>query len=180
MARPHRAPGHGAGHPFRAVHRYPKPTCGGRENLSGWYVKPADWYSDHDVELRTGSTVRQVDTALKQLQLESGVTLDYDKLVFCTSQRNRSPMVPGATLPGIYQLRTLAECDNIRQVARPGAHVVIVGMGTHTDQRSPLRYADWTSRSPSSSLVRHRWAQSSETRLPPCSQRFMASMKSTW
>ena len=101
----------------------------GEEDLSGWYVKPADWYSDHDVELRTGSTVRQVDTALKQLQLESGVTLDYDKLVFCTGGRNRSPMVPGATLPGIYQLRTLAECDNIRQVARPGAHVVIVGMG---------------------------------------------------
>jgi 3-phenylpropionate/trans-cinnamate dioxygenase ferredoxin reductase component len=101
----------------------------GEEDLSGWYVKPADWYSDHDIELRTGSTVRQVDTALKQLQLESGVTLDYDKLVFCTGGRNRSPMVPGATLPGIYQLRTLAECDNIRQVARPGAHVVIVGMG---------------------------------------------------
>ena len=38
----------------------------GEEDLSAWYVKPADWYGDHDVELRTGSTVRQVDTALKQ------------------------------------------------------------------------------------------------------------------
>ena len=90
----------------------------GEEDLSGWYVKPADWYSDHDIELRTGSTVRQVDTALKQLHLESGATLDYDKLVLCTGGRNRSLTVPGATLPGIYPLRTIAECDNIRQVAR--------------------------------------------------------------
>src|SRR5215813_5098022 len=55
----------------------------GEEDLSAWVVKPADWYGDHDVELRTGSIVRQVDTALKQLRLASGATLDYDKLVLC-------------------------------------------------------------------------------------------------
>src|SRR5690348_17587430 len=53
----------------------------GEEDLSAWYVKPADWYGDHDVELRTGATVRQVDTALKQVRLESGAAVDYDKLV---------------------------------------------------------------------------------------------------
>jgi NADPH-dependent 2,4-dienoyl-CoA reductase/sulfur reductase-like enzyme len=43
----------------------------GEEDLSAWHVKPAEWYGDHDVELRTGSTVRQVDTALKQVRLRS-------------------------------------------------------------------------------------------------------------
>ena len=101
----------------------------GEEDLSAWYVKPADWYGAHDVELRTGSTVRQVDTALKQLRLESGATMDYDKLVLCTGGRNRNLTVPGAALPGVYQLRTVAECDAIRQAARPGARAVVVGMG---------------------------------------------------
>jgi 3-phenylpropionate/trans-cinnamate dioxygenase ferredoxin reductase subunit len=32
-------------------------------------------------------------------------------------------------LPGIYQLRSLAQCEAIRQAARPGAHAVIIGMG---------------------------------------------------
>jgi pyruvate/2-oxoglutarate dehydrogenase complex dihydrolipoamide dehydrogenase (E3) component len=32
-------------------------------------------------------------------------------------------------MPGIYQLRSLAQCEAIRQAARPGAHVVIIGMG---------------------------------------------------
>ncbi|TMC88800.1 MAG: hypothetical protein E6J10_02410, partial [Chloroflexi bacterium] len=100
----------------------------GEEDLTAWYVKPADWYGEHDVELRTGSTVRQVDTALKQLRLASGETVDYDKLVLCTGGRNRNLAVPGASLPGIYQLRTLAQCDAIRQVARPGARAVVVGM----------------------------------------------------
>src|SRR6266567_1327843 len=101
----------------------------GEEDLSAWHVKPADWYGDHDVELRTGSTVRQVDTALKQLRLASGETVDYDKLVLCTGGRNRNFAAPGATLPGVYQLRTVAECDAIRQVAKPGARAVVVGMG---------------------------------------------------
>src|SRR6266511_4347366 len=101
----------------------------GEEDLSAWYVKPADWYGDHDVELRTGSIVRQVDTALKQLRLASGATVDYDKLVLCTGGRNRNLAVPGANLPGVYQLRTVAECDAIRQVAQPGARAVVVGMG---------------------------------------------------
>jgi 3-phenylpropionate/trans-cinnamate dioxygenase ferredoxin reductase subunit len=101
----------------------------GEEDLSAWHVKPADWYGDHDVELRTGSAVQQVDTALKQLRLESGATLNYDKLVLCTGGRNRRIAVPGASLPGIYQLRTVAECNAIRQVAQPGARAVVVGMG---------------------------------------------------
>jgi len=32
----------------------------GEEDLAAWYVKPTDWYGDHDIELRTGSTVQQV------------------------------------------------------------------------------------------------------------------------
>src|SRR3989442_673535 len=101
----------------------------GEEDLNAWYVKPTDWYGDHDIELRTGSTVREVDTALKQLRLASGETVDYDKLVLCTGGRNRRFAVPGANLPGVYQLRTVAECDAIRQVAQPGARAVVVGMG---------------------------------------------------
>src|SRR6266699_1839377 len=101
----------------------------GEEDLAAWYVKPTDWYGDHDIELRTGSTVRQVDTALKQLRLASGETVDYDKMILCTGGRNRNLAVPGATLPGVYQLRTVAECDAIRQVAKPGARAVVVGMG---------------------------------------------------
>src|ERR1700682_652680 len=72
----------------------------GEEDLSAWHVKPADWYGDHDVELRTGSTVRHVDTALKQLRLASGATVDYDKLVLLTGGRKRRLEVGGGGPPG--------------------------------------------------------------------------------
>ncbi len=101
----------------------------GEEDLSAWYVKPADWYGNHDIEFRTGVTVRQVNAALKQLHLTNGEMVDYNTLVICTGGKNRRFDVAGATLRGVYQLRTVAECDAIRQVAQPGARAVVVGMG---------------------------------------------------
>jgi 3-phenylpropionate/trans-cinnamate dioxygenase ferredoxin reductase subunit len=101
----------------------------GEEDLGAWQVKPADWYGEHDIELRSEVTVRQVDTVHKQVRLASGGTEGYDKLILCTGANNRPLAVPGTTLPGIFQLRTLAECDAIRQAAQPGARAVVVGMG---------------------------------------------------
>jgi 3-phenylpropionate/trans-cinnamate dioxygenase ferredoxin reductase subunit len=101
----------------------------GEEGLGGWIVKPAEWYGDNSVELRTGVTVQGVDTRLKKLTLEGEETVEYDKLLLCTGGRNRRLHVPGAETPGVYQLRTLADCDAIRRTAYPGARALIAGMG---------------------------------------------------
>jgi 3-phenylpropionate/trans-cinnamate dioxygenase ferredoxin reductase component len=101
----------------------------GTEDLGGWLVKPAEWYGDNRVELRTGVTILGVDTRLKTVTLQDGETVGYDKLLLCTGGRNRRVQIPGAETPGVYQLRTLAECDAIRGAAHPGARALIVGMG---------------------------------------------------
>jgi 3-phenylpropionate/trans-cinnamate dioxygenase ferredoxin reductase component len=99
------------------------------EDLDGWYVRPAGWYADHDVELRRGTAVAAVDPAGHTVTLESGAELGYEKVLIATGGRNRRLRIPGADLPGVHYLRTLAECDAIKQEARPGRRAVIVGMG---------------------------------------------------
>jgi 3-phenylpropionate/trans-cinnamate dioxygenase ferredoxin reductase component len=98
------------------------------EDLNGWYVKPADWYDPHDVEVRTQSVVA-VDPDAHTLALGSGQQLQYQKLLLATGGRNRRLRVPGAELPGIFSLRTVAECDAIRRQAVPGRRATVVGMG---------------------------------------------------
>jgi 3-phenylpropionate/trans-cinnamate dioxygenase ferredoxin reductase subunit len=99
------------------------------EDLSGWYVRPADWYRDHDVELLGESDVVAVDPALHTVKLDSGAELEYQKLLIATGGRNRALEVPGAELAGLHYLRTVAQCDAIKQEAVAGRHAVIVGMG---------------------------------------------------
>ena len=99
------------------------------EDLDGWYVRPAGWYADHDVELRSGPSVVAADAAAHTVTLDSSQELTYDKLLVATGGRNRQLANPGAGLPGIHYLRTKAECDAIKREAVPGRHAVIVGMG---------------------------------------------------
>jgi len=99
------------------------------EDLGAWYVRPAGWYADHDVELRRGTTVAAVDPAAHAISLDSGEELGYDKVLIATGGRNRRLKIPGAGLPGIHYLRTVADCDAIKQAAAPGRRAAIVGMG---------------------------------------------------
>jgi 3-phenylpropionate/trans-cinnamate dioxygenase ferredoxin reductase component len=100
-----------------------------QENLDGWYVRPESWYADHDIECRRGPAVTAVDPAAHTVTLDSGEELGYDKVLIATGGRNRRLRIPGADLPGIHYLRTLAECDAIKREAAPGRRAVIVGMG---------------------------------------------------
>jgi len=99
------------------------------EDLDGWYVRPAGWYAEHDVELRSGSAAVAVDAAAHAVVLDSGQELSYAKILIATGGRNRRLAIPGAGLPGIHYLRTVADCDAIKQDAAPNRRAVVVGMG---------------------------------------------------
>ena len=100
----------------------------GEENLAGWMVAPADWYRAHQVNV-VPARVSRLDPAARQVKLEDGNVVGYERLLLATGGRNRRFDVPGSSLPGIHQLRTIAECDRIKRAAKPGARAVVVGSG---------------------------------------------------
>jgi 3-phenylpropionate/trans-cinnamate dioxygenase ferredoxin reductase component len=99
------------------------------EDLAGWYVKPARWYEEHDVERLVESSVVTLDASARSLALHSGSELEYQQVLIATGGRNRRLGLPGAELPGIHYLRTVAECEAIKQEAVAERRAVIVGMG---------------------------------------------------
>ena len=99
------------------------------EDLDGWYVRPAGWYAEHGVDIRSGSNVAGVDPAVHAVVLGSGEEVSYHKVLIATGGRNRRLGIPGADLPGIHYLRTVAECDAIKREAVAGQRAVVVGMG---------------------------------------------------
>ena len=99
------------------------------EDLTDWYVKPADWYEEHDVDSPGRATAVGIDAAAHTVRLDSGRELGYEKLLIATGGQNRRLTIPGADLPGLHYLRTVAECEAIKSEARPGRRAVIVGMG---------------------------------------------------
>jgi 3-phenylpropionate/trans-cinnamate dioxygenase ferredoxin reductase component len=100
----------------------------GEEDLSSWVVKPSDWYDQSEIE-RMETTMTSIDTQARAVLLGSGATVEYTKLLLTTGGRNRRIEIPGSELAGIFQLRTVADCDAIKQAAHAGGHALIVGMG---------------------------------------------------
>ncbi len=100
----------------------------GEETLAGWMVVPEQWYEDNRV-VRVHATATRVDADTHQVHLKEGGPVPFDRLLITTGGVNRTLEVPGADLPGVHQLRTVAESDAIKQDATRGARAVVVGMG---------------------------------------------------
>jgi 3-phenylpropionate/trans-cinnamate dioxygenase ferredoxin reductase subunit len=98
----------------------------GRERL---YVHDEGFYAEHDIELRLGRTAVDLDPALKQLELDDGERLRYDRLLLATGSEPRRPAIPGANLDGVVTLRSAADSDRLRERFDRAAAAVVVGAG---------------------------------------------------
>jgi 3-phenylpropionate/trans-cinnamate dioxygenase ferredoxin reductase component len=92
-------------------------------------VHPEDFYTQQEIELVTGVTVTAIDPGASRITLDDGRVLGYDRLLLTTGAEPRRLQVPGADLDGIYYLRTLGDCDALRQRLAAGGHVVVAGAG---------------------------------------------------
>jgi 3-phenylpropionate/trans-cinnamate dioxygenase ferredoxin reductase component len=73
--------------------------------------------------------VATIDPGASRVTLHDGRELSFDRLLLATGAEPRRIPVPGADLPGIHYLRTLADCDMLRERLDTGGHVVVVGAG---------------------------------------------------
>jgi 3-phenylpropionate/trans-cinnamate dioxygenase ferredoxin reductase component len=101
----------------------------GEERFEDQLVNPADYYETHSIELRLGTPATAVNASRKTVELRSGDHITYDQLLIATGGRNRALSVPGADLEGIFQLRTVEDCDRIRAAARTARRAVVIGLG---------------------------------------------------
>ncbi|HET7480707.1 MAG TPA: NAD(P)/FAD-dependent oxidoreductase, partial [Rubrobacteraceae bacterium] len=101
----------------------------GETPFEGALVQTADFYRKNGIETRFGVRAIHVDAAAKAVELDGGEHVSYDGLLIATGARNRRVRFPGSDLGGIYELRTVADCDRIREEIAPGRKAVVVGMG---------------------------------------------------
>jgi len=93
------------------------------------FVHEAGFYAEREIELRTGQTVTGLDPTQREVVLDSGEQLGFDRLLLATGAEPRRLGIPGADLDGIHYLRTLADSDALRERLSAGGKLVVVGAG---------------------------------------------------
>ena len=97
-----------------------------RERL---FLKPDAFYAEAKCELVLNASAKSIDRARKIVTLESGISVAYDKLLIATGSRVREIRCPGADLPGVFYLRTIADVDRLRSAFESAKNIAIVGGG---------------------------------------------------
>lgn len=90
-------------------------------------LRSPEFYREHAIELRLGARVTTVDTVLHEVQLEGGSRQPYDALLIATGAEPVRLDVPGAELPHVHYLRSLADSRAIIKAAETARHAVVIG-----------------------------------------------------
>jgi 3-phenylpropionate/trans-cinnamate dioxygenase ferredoxin reductase component len=101
----------------------------GEVALERTHLRSASYYEKHQIDLRPGMRAARILRRERAVVCEDDRQLEYDALAICTGTAARPLPLPGVDLPGVFYLRTLADCDAIKAALRPGARTVIIGGG---------------------------------------------------
>src|SRR5699024_380549 len=83
----------------------------------------------YDLDLRTHTVVTSIDVDAKQVNLESGETLAYSKLVLANGAKVFEPPLKGDGLDAVYTVNDLMDYRRFRDALEGKKRVVIVGSG---------------------------------------------------
>jgi NADPH-dependent 2,4-dienoyl-CoA reductase/sulfur reductase-like enzyme/nitrite reductase/ring-hydroxylating ferredoxin subunit len=90
-------------------------------------LHPADFYEEKKIERLTGVRVTAIDPAAKTAALDDGRTLAYGALLLATGADPVRLPIPGADLPQVHYLRTLADSRRIIEAAKGARRAVVIG-----------------------------------------------------
>lgn len=92
-------------------------------------LRPLDFYQSKRIGLVLGRPALALKPETREVLLADGETVGYQRLLLATGGRPRALGVPGESMPGIYQLRTLAEAERLKEAAGASTSVVVIGAG---------------------------------------------------
>lgn len=100
----------------------------GNDPIENAFVHEAGWYAEHDVELRTSTTVTAIDPSKHEVTAD-GETVTYDKLLLATGAQPRKLRLADESGTPTAYLRTIEDSDRMKVAFAAGAKVGIIGAG---------------------------------------------------
>ncbi len=85
--------------------------------------------ADENIKVITGRKATAIDRAKRQIALDDGEKVRYDRLLVATGVKPRLPSIPGANLDRVSVFSQYADAVRVRQWAGDAKSAVVVGRG---------------------------------------------------
>ncbi len=118
-----------AAEPVLPYHRPPlsKDYLIKNERLEQIFIRPEAYYRDHDIDVRLGVQATRLLPESQLVETDRAGAFRYGKLLIASGIRPRQLRIPGADLPGVHHLRTIADAGRIRDALGAAKRAVVVG-----------------------------------------------------
>jgi NADPH-dependent 2,4-dienoyl-CoA reductase/sulfur reductase-like enzyme/nitrite reductase/ring-hydroxylating ferredoxin subunit len=90
-------------------------------------LRPPEFYREQKIDAFANTTVTNIDAKAKQVTLSDGRSLGYGALLLATGAQPIHLTIPGADLPHVCYLRTLADSRRIIEKAKNAKRAVVIG-----------------------------------------------------
>jgi 3-phenylpropionate/trans-cinnamate dioxygenase ferredoxin reductase subunit len=117
--------------PFLPYQRPPlsKAYLLGKQEIDSTSLRPESFFPQQNIDLLMGERATGIERSTGVVQLASGSTVPYDKLVLACGAGNCLLPVPGSRLDGVCYLRTRSEAVELADRLAQARNVVIIGGG---------------------------------------------------
>ncbi len=111
---------------------YDRPNCS-KDYLAGnapedWMpLRPPEYFKKQNIDLRLGTEVTAIDLRTRQVGMVNGETVPFDSLLLATGAEPVRLDVPGAQMPHVHVLRSLADSRAIIAAAKQAGRAVVIG-----------------------------------------------------
>ena len=93
------------------------------------FYRSEDWYASQKIALRLNAAATKIKSQEHTVDLATGDSLSFDRLLLATGSCCFIPPIPGVNLPGVFVLRTLQDASAMRAQASRSRRAVVVGGG---------------------------------------------------
>lgn len=101
----------------------------GKTTIDKLLLRGPDFFEQNRIELMLGRRATAFDPGARSVTLDSGTRLDYGWLALATGARCRAFSLPGASLRGVLNLRTLDDAMRVDAAADAATRACVIGGG---------------------------------------------------
>ena len=100
-------------------------------NFEDLYIHKQSWYKDMDINIITSRKVEKINSTNKEVKLDNGDTLSYDRLIIASGGYNFVPPFPNVNLKGVFSVRNIHDIKQIQDHIRENKikNIGIIGGG---------------------------------------------------
>ncbi|TCB66332.1 nitrite reductase small subunit NirD [Acinetobacter sp. ANC 4178] len=105
------------------------PVLSGEKTVEDIMLHPHAWYSDKSIRFIADDPAVKIDRPRKQVHTQTGIVVDYDRLILATGSKPFVPPVKGADLKGVVSFRDIYDVNTMLEYCENKRNAVVIGAG---------------------------------------------------